>query len=142
MSNSRINGAKSEKFAEAEVLLFKAVYALKTKHVMPFNANFSRQYPYAVKVWQNNWDGIKTMFEYSPEIRRLIYTTNAIEGFNNGVKRITKTKSSFPSDEALFKLLYLVSQDITRKWTMPVQNWSLILNQFLIYFNERLEKFL
>lgn len=108
----------------------------------PFSANFSRQYPYAVKVWQNNWDGIKTMFEYSPEIRHVIYTTNAIEGFNNGVKRITKTKSSFPSDEALFKLLYLVSQDITRKWTMPIPNWSLIFNQFLIYFNERLEKFL
>ena len=82
------------------------------------------------------------MFEYSPEIRWLIYTTNAIEGFNNGIKRITKTKSSFPSDEALFKLMYLVSQDITRKWTMPISNWSLILNQFLIYFNERLEKFL
>ena len=85
---------------------------------------------------------MKIMFEYSPEIRHVIYTTNTIEGFNNGVKRITKTKSSFPSDEALFKLLYLVSQDITRKWTMPIPNWSLIFNQFLIYFNERLEKFL
>ena len=95
-----------------------------------------------LEAFLRHWHGIKTMFEYSPEIRRLIYTTNTIEGFNNGVKRITKTKSSFPSDEALLKLMYLVSQDITRKWTMPVQNWSLILNQFLIYFNERLEKFL
>ena len=137
MLNLKINGVKSEKFAEADF-----TETMSFRKGMPFNANFSRQYPYAVKVWQNNWDGIKTMFEYSPEIRRLIYTTNAIEGFNNGIKRITKTKSSFPSDEALFKLLYLVSQDITRKWTMPVQNWSLILNQFLIYFNERLEKFL
>ena len=107
-----------------------------------FEEKWGKKYPYAVKVWQNNWDGIKTMFEYSPEIRHVIYTTNTIEGFNNGVKRITKTKSSFPSDEALFKLLYLVSQDITRKWTMPIQNWSLIFNQFLIYFNERLEKYL
>ena len=82
------------------------------------------------------------MLEYSPEIRHVIYTTNTIEGFNNGVKRITKTKLSFPSDEALFKLLYLVSQDITKKWTMPIPNWSLILNQFLIYFNEKLEKFI
>ena len=128
---------KSEKFAEADF-----TETMSFRKGMPFNANFSRQYPYAIKVWQNNWDGIKTMFEYSPEIRHVIYTTNTIEGFNNGIKRITKTKSSFPSDEALFKLLYLVSQDITRKWTMPIQNWSLIFNQFLIYFNERLEKYL
>ena len=70
-----------------------------------FEEKWGKKYPYAVKVWQNNWNGIKTMFEYSPEIRHIIYTTNAIEGFNNGVKRITKTKSSFPSDDALFKLL-------------------------------------
>jgi len=82
------------------------------------------------------------MFDYSPEIRRIIYTTNTIEGFNNGVKRITKTKGSFPSEESLFKLLYLISQDIIKKWTMPICNWSLIFNQFLIYFSNRLEKFL
>lgn len=110
--------------------------------LVKFDEKWGKKYPYAVKVWQNNWDGIKTMFEYSPEIRHVIYTTNAIEGFNNGVKRITKTKNSFPSDESLFKLLYLVSQDITKKWTMPIHNWNLILNQLLIYFEERLEKYL
>lgn len=110
--------------------------------LLEFDEKWGKKYPYAVKVWQNNWDGIKTMFEYSPEIRYVIYTTNAIEGFNNGVKRITKTKNSFMSDESLFKLLYLVSQDITKKWTMPIPNWSLIFNQLLIYFEERLEKYL
>jgi len=110
--------------------------------LVEFDEKWGKKYPYAVKVWQSNWDGIKTMFEYSPEIRHVIYTTNAIEGFNNGVKRITKTKSSFMSNESLFKLLYLISQDITKKWTMPVPNWSLILNQLLIYFEERLEKHL
>lgn len=110
--------------------------------LLEFEDKWGKKYPYAVKVWQNNWDGIKTMFDYSPEIRKIIYTTNSIEGFNNGIKRITKTKSSFPSDEALFKLLYLISQDITKKWTMSVPNWSLIFNQFLIYFEGRLEKFL
>lgn len=110
--------------------------------LVEFDEKWGKKYPYAVKVWQNNWDGIKTMFEYSPEIRHVIYTTNAIEGFNNGVKRITKTKNSFMSDESLFKLLYLVSQDITKKWTMPIPNWSLIFNQLLIYFEERLEKYL
>lgn len=110
--------------------------------LVKFDEKWGKKYPYAVKVWQNNWDGIKTMFEYSPEIRYVIYTTNTIEGFNNGVKRITKTKGSFNSNESLFKLLYLISQDITKKWTMPIPNWSLILNQLLIYFEERLEKFL
>jgi len=110
--------------------------------LVEFEEKWGKKYPYAVKVWQNNWDEIKTMFEYSPEIRHVIYTTNAIEGFNNGVKRITKTKNSFMSDESLFKLLYLVSEDITKKWTMPIPNWSLIFNQLLIYFEERLEKFL
>jgi transposase-like protein len=110
--------------------------------LLEFEEKWGKKYPYAIKVWQNNWDGIKTMFEYSPEIRHVIYTTNAIEGFNNGVKRITKTKNSFMSDESLFKLLYLVSQDITKKWTMPIHNWSLIFNQLLIYFDERLEKYL
>lgn len=110
--------------------------------LLEFDEKWGKKYPYAVKVWQNNWAGIKTMFEYSPEIRHVIYTTNAIEGFNNGIKRITKTKSSFPSDESLFKLLYLVSQDITKKWTMPIHNWSLIFNQLLIYFDDRLEKFI
>lgn len=110
--------------------------------LVEFEEKWGKKYPYAVKVWQNNWDGIKTMFEYSPEIRHVIYTTNAIEGFNNGIKRITKTKSSFMSNESLLKLLYLVSQDITKKWTMPIHNWNLILNQLLIYFEERLEKFL
>lgn len=110
--------------------------------LVEFDEKWGKKYPYAVKVWQNNWDEIKTMFEYSPEIRHVIYTTNAIEGFNNGVKRITKTKNSFMSDESLFKLLYLVSEDITKKWTMPIPNWSLIFNQLLIYFDERLEKFL
>jgi transposase-like protein len=110
--------------------------------LLEFEEKWGKKYPYAVKIWQNNWDGIRTMFEYSPEIRHVIYTTNAIEGFNNGIKRITKTKNSFTSDQSLFKLLYLVSVDITKKWTMPIPNWSLIFNQFLIYFEERLEKFL
>ena len=74
-----------------------------------FDKIWGEKYPYAVKVWRNNWDGVKTMFEYSPEIRKIIYTTNAIDAFNSGVKRITKSESSFLTDDALFKLLYLES---------------------------------
>lgn len=106
-----------------------------------FDDKWGRKYPYAVKVWSDNWNGVKTMFNYSPEIRKVIYTNNAIEGFNNGMKRITKTKSSFPSDDALFKMIYLISQDITRKWSMPLQDWGLIFGQFMIHFKQRIEKY-
>jgi putative transposase len=110
--------------------------------LLEFEEKWGKKYPYAVKVWNNAWDGVKTMFKYSPEIRHVIYTTNAIEGFNNGVKRITKTKGSFPSDDSLFKLLFLVSKNITKKWTMPIPNWSSIFNQFMIHFEERISRFL
>ena len=130
-----VNYKDRKEFCSDMKPIYKAVNEDEAlENLMRFEEKWGKKYPYAIKVWQNNWDGIKTMFEYSTEIRHVIYTTNAIEGFNNGVKRITKTKSSFPSNEALFKLLYLVSQDITRKWTMPIPNWSLIFNQFLCLF--------
>jgi transposase-like protein len=110
--------------------------------LLKFKEKWGKKYPYAVKVWENAWNGVKTMFKYSPEIRKVIYTTNAIEGFNNGVKRITKTKASFTSDDSLLKLLYLVTKGITKKWTMPIPNWGLILSQFMIHFEERVSKYL
>lgn len=75
--------------------------------LLEFDEKWGNKYPYAIKVWQNAWDGVKTMFKYSPEIRHIIYTTNAIEGFNNGIKRITKTKGSFPSDDSLLNFYSL-----------------------------------
>ena len=138
-----VNYKDRKEFCKDMKPIYKAVNEESAlESLVEFDEKWGKKYPYAVKVWQDHWGGIKTMFEYSPEIRHVIYTTNAIEGFNNGVKRITKTKNSFPSDEALFKLLYLISQDITKKWTMPVPNWSLIINQFMIYFEKRLEKYL
>jgi putative transposase len=77
------------------------------------------------------------MFEYPPDIRRLIYTTNTIEGYNRQLRKVTKTKGAFPSAEAARKLLFLVTRDITRKWTMPPQNWACILNQLAIRFDGR-----
>lgn len=138
-----VNYKDRKEFCKDMKPIYKAVNEESAlESLVEFDEKWGKKYPYAVKVWQDHWGGIKTMFEYSPEIRHVIYTTNAIEGFNNGIKRITKTKSSFPSDEALYKLLYLISQDITKKWTMPIPNWSLIINQFMIYFEKRLEKYL
>ena len=77
---------------------------------------------------------ISTMFKYSPEIRKLIYTTNAIENFNRQLRKVTKTKSAFVSDNALMKLLYLTTMNIIDKWTMPIRNWGMILDNLMIYF--------
>jgi len=105
-----------------------------------FSDKWGKKYPFAIKSWESNWDELLTFMKYPEEIRRLIYTTNPIEAFNRGVRKITKTKTSFRTTDSLFKLLYLVSQDISEKWTMPLHNWSLIFNQLSVYFEERMAK--
>ena len=78
------------------------------------------------------------MFKYPPEIRKLIYTTNAIENFNRQLRKVTKTKSAFVSDDALMKILYLATMNIVNKWTMPIRDWGLILDNLMIYFGDRI----
>jgi putative transposase len=95
---------------------------------------WGKKYAIAVKSWENNWEDLATFFAYSAEISRLIYTTNAIEGYNRGLRRVVKTKASFPTAEAARKLLYLANQNMTKKWTMPLQHWADILNQLAIQF--------
>ncbi|MBT7142863.1 MAG: IS256 family transposase [Bacteroidetes bacterium] len=107
-----------------------------------FEKKWGKKYQYACDSWRNNWAELSTFFKYSPEIRRMIYTTNRIEGFNRILRKSTKTKSSFPSDNSLFKLLYLIVEDNTRKWTMPIKNWGLIVNELSIMFGERVTKYL
>ncbi|SNQ60346.1 transposase [Candidatus Methanoperedens nitratireducens] len=82
------------------------------------------------------------LFKYPPEIRRIIYTTNAIENFNRQIRKITKTKSSFPTDDSLFKILYLIVFDASEKWTMPMREWGIIVNQLRVYFGERVDTYL
>lgn len=94
-------------------------------------------YAVAVRSWETNWEDLATMFDYPAEIRRLIYTTNTIEGYNRQLRKVTKTKGAFPTAEAARKLLFLVTRDITSKWTMPPQNWARILNQLAIRFEGR-----
>lgn len=103
-----------------------------------FEGIWGKQYPYAIKSWKNNWKNIATFFKYPQEIRKVIYTTNHIENFNRSIRKVTKTKSSFPTEESLLKLLYLIVMDKTEKWTMPIHNWSLIVNQMSVYFKERM----
>jgi transposase-like protein len=104
-----------------------------------FDAKWGKKYPLAVKSWRNNWPELSTFFKYPQEIRKLIYTTNAIENFNRQLRKVTKTKSAFVSDDALMKLLYLTTMNVVEKWTMPIKDWSQILNQLLIFFGERVK---
>src|SRR3989338_72324 len=103
-----------------------------------FDQTWGKKYQYAIKSWRNNWKNLATFLKYPQEIRKIIYTTNHLENFNREVRKVTKTKSSFPTDDSLLKLLYLIIIDKTEKWTMPVRDWSLIISQMGVYFGERL----
>lgn len=104
-----------------------------------FEAKWGKKYSLAVKSWRNNWAELATFFKYPPEIRKLIYTTNAIENFNRQLRKVTKTKSAFVSDDALMKLLYLTTVKIVDKWTMPVKDWGQILDQLYMFFGDRVK---
>lgn len=103
-----------------------------------FKDKWNAKYPYAVRSWERNWDELMTFMKYPAEVRRLIYTTNPIEAFNRAIRKVTKTKTSYRTNESLFKLLYLVSMDVIEKWTMQIANWSLIFNQLVIHFEGRI----
>ena len=99
-------------------------------------------YPLAVGVWERNWDRIRTMFRFTAEIRRLIYTTNPIESYNRQLRKVTKSRSLFPTDTSMLKLLYLATQEILKKWTMKIPHWNRILAQLSIHFGERVTEYL
>lgn len=100
---------------------------------------WGQKYPSSIKSWRANWNELATFFKYPGELRRIIYTTNSIENFNRQMRKVTKTRSSFPDDESLFKLLYLGMMDVTRKWTGKIYGWCQILDQLAIYFEGRVE---
>lgn len=102
-----------------------------------FENKWSVKYRLGVKSWRENWNELSTMFKYPPEIRKLIYTTNAIENFNRQLRKVTKTKSAFVSDDAAMKVLYLTTMNIVEKWTMPLRDWGLIVDNLAIYFGDR-----
>ena len=95
-------------------------------------------YSYAIKSWENNWDELTVFFDFTVEIRKIIYTTNLIENLNGKIKKHTKNKLSFPTDDVM-KSIFLALRGSTRKWTMPIRNWGIILNQFLAIFENRIK---
>ena len=102
-----------------------------------FAAKWESKYAYAVKSWRDNWQELTVFFDFPVEIRRIIYTTNLIENLNGKIRKYTKNKLSFPTDEAVIKSVYLAVREATKKWTMPIRDWGLVLNQFLIIFAGR-----
>lgn len=120
----------------------KAIYQAPTREaaeakLVRLGEKWNKHYAIAVRSWETNWEDLATMFEYPSDIRRLIYTTNNVESYNAQLRKVTKTKGAFPSAEAVRKLLFLATRNITQKWTMPVQNWASILNQLAIRFEGR-----
>ena len=139
------NTTKFVSYKERKPLMadLKRVYAAPTEEIARaeldgFDEKWSGKYPKIAKSWKDNWANLSTYFKYPEAVRRLIYTTNTIEGFNRQLRKVTKSKTVFPSDESLLKMLYLAMVDITKKWTGHRQDWGQIHSQLEIFFEERL----
>jgi putative transposase len=102
-----------------------------------FAAKWDASYPTISQMWRRNWDRLTPFFAYPADIRKVIYTTNAVESLNMSLRKVIKTRGSFPNQEAALKLLYLALEHIAQKWTMPVQNWKAALQRFAILLGDR-----
>jgi putative transposase len=128
---------------KAFVADLKLIYQAPTReageaNLRQLHEKWGGQYAVAVRSWETNWDDLATFFDYPAEIRRLIYTTNTVEGYNRQLRKVSKTRASFPTPEAVRKLYFLATRDIVKKWTRPISNWPSILNQLMIRFEDRL----
>ena len=139
------NSTKYVSYKDLKALMadLKAVYAAvdepsAMEALDAFSSRWDKKYPKISASWQENWPNLSTYFKYPQEVRRLIYTTNAIEGFNRQLRKVTKTKSVFPTDDSLLKMLYLAMIDITKKWTGRRQDWSIIHAQLAVFFADRM----
>ena len=110
------------------------------RRLTEFEAKWGADYPSIVQSWRRNWERVIPFFDYPAEIRKVIYTTNAIESVNMSLRKVTKSRGAFPNDDALIKLYYLALRNISKKWTMPIQNWKAALNRFTIMFDERMSQ--
>lgn len=122
----------------------KMIYNAPTKQAAElalndFSDKWNSKYSYAIKSWRDNWDELTVFFEFPLEIRRIIYTTNLIENLNGKIRKYTKNKLSYPTDQAVMKSVFLAVREVTKKWNMPIRNWGVILNQFLTIFENRVQ---
>jgi putative transposase len=105
---------------------------------LAFKDKWGKRHPVIVRSWENNWLELTTYFRYPYEVRRIIYTTNTVEGFHRQLRKVTKTKTAYPGDEALRKILFLATMEASKKWTVPIRNWKSCISQMAIHFGDRL----
>lgn len=122
----------------------KGIYNAPTKDAAKaalddFAKKWESKYSYAIKSWRENWDELTVFYEFPVEIRKIIYTTNLIENLNGKIRKYTKNKLSFPTDQAVMKSTFLALREATKKWSTPIKNWGLIVNQFLTIFENRMQ---
>ncbi|MCO6460367.1 MAG: IS256 family transposase [Saprospiraceae bacterium] len=122
----------------------KGIYTAPNKQVAElalddFEKKWGSKYGYAIKSWRENWDELTVFFDFPVEIRKIVYTTNLIENLNGKIRKYTKNKMSYPTDEAVIKSVYLAIREATKKWTQPIRNWGMILNQFSLIFGDRIK---
>ena len=122
----------------------KTVYKATTEEAArlqldKLDEKWGQKYALVVNSWKKNWPRLSTYFKYPQEIRRIIYTTNIVEGLHRQLRKVTKTKTLFPHDDALRKILFMAFQDIQKKWNKPLQGWAFIISQFVIVFENRVK---
>ena len=134
-----VSSKDMKEFTKDLKTIYKAISLEQAEtNLLQFEEKWGKKYQAAVKSWRDNWEELTTYFKYPGEVRKLIYTTNAIENFNRQLRKYTKTKSSYPTDDSLMKSIYLSMKEITKKWTGKVQNWGQINSQLSIYFEGRI----
>jgi len=133
-------GSKHQKeFLKDLKLVYQAnTEDLALQNLENLSSKWGQKYPVVINSWKNNWETIAAYFKYSEPIRKIIYTTNIVENFHRQLRKMTKNRSIFPSDDALFKLLFLVTKDVSRKWTTSKWNWGQVISQLSIHFEGRI----
>jgi len=143
-NSMRYIASKNQKeFAKDLKLIYQApTKELAEEELLKLDVKWGKKYPLVINSWQSKWDNLSVYFKYPADIRKVIYTTNIIESVHRQFRKLTKTKGAFPNENSLMKLLYLGIKNASKKWTMPVRNWSLTISQLSIFFEGRLDKYL
>lgn len=136
--NSR-NGYSTKIIADLKKIYQAATLEEAEQAFSAFKDKWGKKHPIITRSWENNWLELTAYFGYPPAIRKLIYTTNIIEGYHRQLRKVTKTKTAYPSDDALRKIIYLPTMEISKKWTMPLREWKDCISQLVIYFGDRLQ---
>jgi putative transposase len=129
---------RKEVAADLKTIYLSATDIEAEQRLVDFSGKWDEKYPMIARSWRSNWTRVIPFFAHPIDIRRVIYTTNAIESLNMSLRKVTKTRGSFPNDDAVFKLLYLALRNIARKWTVPIPDWKSALNRFAIIYENRL----